>query len=173
MVAELKQHIDDLDPHVRLAEIVREELKRANGMAVDAAPHIAEAVRADGDLFRVVADPLIDAACYEMAAQQVRRERKSVWTPPRTVSDEDQKARVTALSNNTLLNFPLPGGVRLGAASREQLLAAAGFYARQASDMAWKSRWLDLVAKRVPKTKCVADVLTDADLRAMQEKANA
>lgn len=173
MVAELKQHFDDIDHRARLMEIVREELKRADGMAVDAAPRIADIVRGDAALFRVVADPLIDAACYEMAAQQVRQTRKVVWTPPRTVSADDQRARVVRLSDSNLLNFPLPGGLRLGAASRDELREAAGFYARQASDMAWKSRWLDLVQKRVPKTKCVADVLTDADLRDLQEKANA
>jgi hypothetical protein len=66
------------------------------------------------------------------------------------------------------MDWPLPGGIKLRDATKADLLAASGFYAKQAASMQAISIWLGKVAEKV-KTKTVGQTLTDEQLRKLRD----
>lgn len=153
-----------------IAAAAAEALAAADGDAAKATKLMAEAVRADGDLRDALTEPLINGACYDAIRKQCQAQRRHIWTAPNyTTSGNGQ--RVGALAAGNLLMFPLPGGMRLGEATRVEIADAAGFYQRQADDMALKGRWLTLVAQSVPYGKKVAEVLTNERLSDLRDEA--
>lgn len=159
-----------------VAEAARKALADANGDVREATRAMEAAVRGNRRLRDDLTDPLIANACYSAVTAQCRVERRKVWSPPaeKLVASRVTGAhRVVQLATGTLLMFPLPGGKKLGEATRDEISEAAEFFGKQASDMDHKARWLRLVAQSVPGDKTAADVLTDRRLRELQEAARA
>lgn len=158
---------------VSISEIARKALGDAGGDVTNAAKMFEEAVRQSRTLRDQLTEPLISEACRAAVRGEVRQERRTVWTPPPAQKPDAkvQADRVVHLAAGTLAMFPLPGGKRLGEATREEIATAADFYGRQAADMGAKARWLRLIAQSVPDGKRVGDVLTDKRLRELQEEA--
>ena len=109
--------------------------------------------------------------CVESTSAVLRSERLSKWLPPNY--DAGGKGdRVAALAEGNaamLMDFPLPGGKRLGEATADEVRTAAEFYSKQAGNMAHKARWLSMIAARV-KDKTVKDALTEKKLRELQKE---
>ena len=165
------------DPDL-VAEAARRALDDAKGDAREATRMLVEAVRQSRRLRDALLDPLISNACYDAVRMQIHVDRRQAWRPPAeklvpSRSGVTGSYRVVQLAAGTLLMFPLPGGKKLGDATRSELAAAADFYANQSADMGHKSRWLRLVAQSVPEDKTVSDVMTDARLRELQEASRA
>jgi hypothetical protein len=157
-----------------VAEAAKTAYLKADGDVREAVRILETAVRQERDLRDALTDPLISQACYDAVRKQCHVQRRRVWAPPaeKLVKSKVTGAhRVVQLAAGTLLMFPLPGGKRLGEASREEIASAAEFYERQAGDMATKGRWLRLIAQSVPGDQTVGDVLTDERLRELQEEA--
>lgn len=169
MAASAKPNEKDL-----VAEAARAALDAASGDVREATRAMETKVRQDRRLRDDLTDPLIANACYAAVTAQCRVERRKVWSPPaeKLVASRVTGAhRVVQLATGTLLMFPLPGGKKLGEATRDEIGIAASFYDAQATDMGTKARWLRLVAQSVPGDKTAADVLTDKRLRELQEAA--
>jgi len=165
-----------LDTRDLVAEAARAAFDAADGDIRVATAKMEQAVRGNRHLRDALTEPLISNACYTAVSAQCRSERKRVWTPPArterfTPSKVSGAFRVTQLAAGTLLMFPLPGGKKLGEATREEISEAASFYEAQAGDMATKARWLRLVAQSMPTTAKACDVLSDDRLRELQEAA--
>ena len=157
-----------------VAEAAKAALSAANGDVREATRAMENAVRSNRKLRDELTDPLLSNACYTAVSAQCRVERRKVWTPPaeKLVANRTTGShRVVQLAAGTLLMFPLPGGKKLGEATREEIAEAAQFYDAQATDMSVKARWLRLVAQSVPGNKTAGDVLTDKRLRELQEAA--
>jgi hypothetical protein len=157
----------------RVQEAVQEVLTAAENDVVKATALLQARVMEDRDLYREIMDPLVRTACYDLLRRLQKSERRIIWQSDFS-KPEDHRSRVIALAGGTLsslLNFPLPSGLRLGDATRQDVLSAAAFYAKQANDMAVKSCWLELVAKRVKEGTIVRDVLDDRALIALKKKA--
>ncbi|HEX2554249.1 MAG TPA: hypothetical protein VHL98_11135 [Microvirga sp.] len=157
-----------------VAEAARLAWQDSEGNVKVATAMLEEAVRRSRSLRDALTEPFIAQACYDAIRGQVRTERKTVWSPPpaKRVADAAAGAeRVVQLASGTLLMFPLPGGKRLGEATREDITEAAEFYSRQAGDMAVKARWLQLIGQSVPPNRKVQEILTDERLRELQEAA--
>ena len=154
-----------------VSQAARRALDEADGDPTRAAEILEERVRADQDLWRRLTDQLIRAACTSYVRSEVAAERRRIWrnraANPRNVI-MDGKRRMERLAQENLMLFPLPGGMRLGEARRDEVSAAAGFYAGMTRDMAWKQRWLSLVAQSLPDDKAVGEVLTEERLRELQ-----
>src|SRR5690625_4650533 len=100
----------------------------------DAAKLLEKWAHQDAELKAALLEPLLKQACYQAVTRACRVYRRKVWTAPNyTKSGNGQ--RVVALANS-LMDFPLPGGVRLRDATKKQIEEAAGFYGRQARQMA-------------------------------------
>lgn len=158
-----------------IAEAAKAAMGKAKGDVQQAARLLEAAVRSDQALRDALTDPLLSGACYDAVRQHSIQARKKAWRQPVQTaapkSNVDQSARVVQLAKGTLLMFPLPGGKALGNAGRDELRAAEQFYGSQSADMAWKARWLQLVAQSLPKGKAVSDVFTEKRLRELQEAA--
>jgi hypothetical protein len=153
-----------------IALVAREALDIAGGNALKATELMVERVESDGRLYRLLMDPLVRLACYNVVSQQIRSKRKAVYKTKQP-SKKKAKASVAALAAGNLLDFPLPGGLRLGEATRNDVAAAQAFYASQASDMGHKARWLGMVLHALPKGKKVKDAITPAKLEAFKVEA--
>lgn len=156
-----------------VAEAALAALEANAGDQVKAARALEEKVRKDSALRKHLLEPLITYACHQAVGIQIRQHRGRVWNGPRAVPKGagDRAGRLEALAVEMLSSFPLPGGLPLAEATREDLAAAADFYAKQATDMAHKGRWLQLIGQSVPDGKRVRDVLTEDRLRELKKEA--
>lgn len=152
-----------------LASVARDALESADGDVQKGVKIMAARVRKNRALFMLLMDPLTDSACYSEIRGICKTDRREIWTAP-NYSKSGNGARVKELAAGNLLMFQLPGGKLLGDARREEVEKAAHFYGEQADDMGHKARWLRNIAERVTGDKLVRQVLSDAQLRAMQAK---
>lgn len=146
-----------------------EALVGADGDVKAATAVLLKKVRQSRQLRDALTEPLLEQACYNAITAQCRRQRRQIWTPPNYEAGGNGD-RVIALARS-LLDFPLPGGRRLGEATRDEVVDAARFYAAQADDMTHKARWLARVAEALSDAQCVADALDEARLAELQKEA--
>lgn len=160
-------------PASTIAKIAKDSLDATGGGDVQAATkHMAARIRADRALRDALTDPLIDVACYDAVSGVIRKERRVVWMAPEVTSDTG--ARIIQLASGnaaSLMDFPLPGGKKLGDATRAEVSAAAEFYRRQAVDMSSKAVWLRFVAQSVPENQRVSEAMTSERLIELRDRA--
>ncbi|MGF3026945.1 hypothetical protein ACQVP2_29525 [Methylobacterium aquaticum] len=173
------------DPAERIAEAARAAYEDAGGDMREAARRLEGNVRRSRALRDELTDPLISAACWDAIRQQCRSNRSRIWhtpvsvapsrpqLPAQTSAPKADAARVIQLAAGNLMLFPLPGGRPLGQATRQEIAAAAEFYATQAADMGVKARWLALVAEAVPEGRQAGQVLNETRLRELRGLADA
>lgn len=164
---DIQDHPDTVSTCARLA------LAEADGDVAEATKLLITRVRNDKELRRELLEPLIEYACHQAVARELRSGRSGIWRPvsPERLAGMSDAERVKALAAGNLLMFPLPGGKRLGDASRDDISQASRFYEKQAGDMAHKARWLQLIAQSVPPGKTVRGTITEDRLRELQEEA--
>src|SRR5215813_7408022 len=125
-------------------QVAREELQRSDGDVQQAIATMVDRINGDSRLYHLLMDPLVQAACYEIVSRVRRNQRSAIWNTPQPSTEETRRG-VRALAAGTrtsLFSFPLPGGQRLGDATRDEVESAASFYINQANDMSVKGRWL-------------------------------
>lgn len=157
-----------------ISEAAKLALDLAKGDVQRATKAFEQTVRSNRGLRDQLLEPLIASACYDAIRKVSITERRTAWKPPTeklVPGKVTGSARVVQLAAGNLLMFPLPGGKKLGEATRKDISAAAEFYSKQAGDMGHKARWLQLIAQSVPNNKTVNDVLTDKRLRELQREA--
>ncbi len=157
-----------------VADAARKALAEADGDVRVATKALERAVRGNRALRDALLEPLVATACYSAVTAACRQERRKVWTPPtdKLVRSRVHGAyRIVQMAAGNLLAFPLPGGMKLAEATREEVAEATRFYDAQSVDMSWKARWLRLVAQSIPTGKRVGDVLTDKRLGELQAEA--
>lgn len=79
--------------------------------------------------------------------------------------------RLRAAIANSIFDFPLPGGKRLGDAYASEIVVGAEAYEATAGDALLKARWLRLVAERLPADKTAEAVLPLAEVERLFEEA--
>lgn len=155
---------EDIESHFRLA--VREAAEDADDLN-EAVDRLLDTARRRPDIYALLMSPHEQTAARQVLGGFFRQERRAIWARP-----VGPDARVAVLANAVgaaLMDFRLPGGLPLAQASSEEVREAAGFYARQAADMAWKGAWLDRIAASLPDGKTVSEEFTEAQLAAMRE----
>ncbi len=152
-------------------------LAASDGGTQEATDRLMRIVQEDDALFRLVMMPMLREACRSLVGLVSRAHRKAVWTGAESAVHHNPKpGKSIALSLVSatvrgLMDFPLPGGKRLGDASKGEVEAAQWSYRTQADDMNIKARWLQMIASRLHPNDVVSKVLTEADLEAMRTKA--
>lgn len=157
-----------------LHDEARDFLVAAKGDVALATKRMAQKALDDHAYLRRFLTETVRAGCAEAIAKAQREQRGRLWnaTAP---NPERARAQVIALAAGTirsLMDFPLPGGLRLGDAGRDDVQVAAVFYGKQAKDMAGKSRWLHLIAQSLPPQKKVAEVLSLKRLEELREEVS-
>lgn len=156
---------------VSARDVARECLAEA-GSQREAVEMLVARMSVDAALRSEVMTPWEPRAAEALVRAVQTKSRAALWLRP--VAPDDRIAALRNAAQTMLMDFPLPGGKRLGDATAEDLLAAGGFYSRQAGDMAHKARWLGAVRDRMGDAATVASALDEAALRALQgDTANA
>ncbi len=150
-------------------QIAKECLTAANGDVQLATMHMVQRCQSDDALREAVISTLLRQACYQAVTAVNRAERKTIWQQSEQVARANA-ARVGILAQSNLLAFPLPGGMMLADATRDDVEAAAYGFRDQADDMHAKAAWLFAVKEEVPDGKLVRDVLSEARLQELREQ---
>lgn len=159
------------DPHTDIvADAALAALEKSGGNQMEAAKALAARAKRVPEIKAALLEPLLEYACAQAVGVQIRRFRERVWNPPEAPAN-DRSAALQLMAAEMLSNFPLPGGMMLGDATRADIAKAAHFYETQAKDMAHKGRWLQLVGQGLPDGKRVRDVLSEDRLHELKNKA--
>ena len=130
---------------------------------------LLEMAERDPDLMSAIIDPWKLRAAEDAVGLAMKGVRRRTWESTQRQIDPGRIAALIQSNREMLLDFPLPGGLALRNATKDDVTAASLFYSTQASDMSHKARWLELIAKKVPKGKTVADALNNDALAKLQE----
>lgn len=151
-----------------LCSLARETLLAHDGDTAAATDALTARLQSNKPLLRSILASVIADAVNVRVEMEMRANRKAI------IATADRRNNVVALATgiaNSLLDFPLANGVKLRAATRDEVFEQAGRYGTQARDMTRKAKWLSAIADRVPEGKVVGDVITDADAKALWEGA--
>lgn len=152
---------------IKISDIAAAAIEKAHGDTIKAAAIMEREVSANEAKYRALMDPLLAAACYSAVSSVQRCNRAEIWTAPNYTAGGNG-SRVHALASGNLLLFPLPGGKALGEATKDEVIEAADFYGKQATDMTVKARWLSRIGEKLTGKKTVAKVFTEESLRQLQ-----
>ena len=164
-----------------LGELAREFLEDAGGHTLPAVERLQALIATDDALRLSIAEAAIAEYAARRVAAVMMADRASVWAAAerRTAGLPTRpKTSIAALGNGireSLLNFPLAGGLKLRDATRAEVSTQAQMYAAHGADMLHKARWLEMIAARLPDDAArVGDVLTSGEVETLQaETANA
>ena len=139
----------------------------------DGAKRLLAMTRDDAELKAALMGPYEMSAAMDAVTLASRAYRKTIWTAPSRAerSEQAEQTFVLAESNLEMLDFPLPGGKPLRLASKADVKAAAYFYSTQATDMAYKGRWLVKIAGKMKFGQTVGEALDNEALKKMQKDA--
>lgn len=152
-------------------DIAREFLVDAGGLTSVAIERLQRLIQEDEVLRVSIAADAIMAFAAMNVQKEMRADRAAIWANASKPGDTTKpKTSIAALANglrDSLMNFPLSGGIRLKDATREQVEDQARLYAAASRDMGLKARWLTAIAQRVQPGQRVAEVLSEADVTAL------
>lgn len=147
-------------------EYAQDAMTQADGDVLEATAALEEMARDDMSVWQVLTENLLKSACYDACRGICRSERRVIWHT--TGSDKGGNGERVKSHAATLMDFPLPGGKRLRDATKDDLIEAAGFYDRQAAQMASVAEWLTGIARKV-RGKTVGESMTEDQLRSMKD----
>lgn len=177
MAAVEAEEIKDDPKVVTIYAIASDCLKETDGDVVKASALMVEMLRSDAGLLVSVVDHAIGLAIKTVFNQKIRNRREAVWSgrPPSGGSSAvDTPSTVVALARGiarSLYDFPLAGGVYLGDATGEQVLAQVHAYRAQVDDLSIKRKFLSAVAEKLAPFQIVRKVLSEEDLIRLKSEA--
>ncbi len=182
--------LDTIDtPRTRLANMVERAIEDRS--YDEAVTWLLDALKSDREAYDEMMRPYEPRAARELVTSAVHIRRSRIWNSASNgVSRGDKGAsRETAIgfthpgnNRNTvaalsagvirsgLMDFRLHDGTKIADADREKLLQAAEVWGKQASDMAWESRWMMRVASKMKANATVGAALTEDALAALKEE---
>lgn len=162
-VLPIRSNTDELS----VRDVAAESMDKAGGDIQEATSIMERWVCGDKRLFNELMTPLVREACYNALRKTVQEERRNVWTAPNyTKAGNGGRLVSTAM---TLLDFRLPHNLKvLREAGKDDLIAGADWYEKQAGNMQHKARWLRAIAEKVG-SKAVGEKFSAESLAKIQE----
>lgn len=162
-----------------IAEFCREAFERTGDMD-KTTDLLAEAVRTDPQFVANKLPAILRKWCAAQVSMHViTLNRAAIFrpysdNPPAAANNgaERDGARLRAVIDNHLMNYPLPGGKRLRDATGSEARAAATMYLDKSRDMGRKGQWLARVADKVGENSIVGKVLSESDLARLAEESD-
>jgi hypothetical protein len=127
----------------------------------------------DSELRDAILAPLIDGAIWDLIRAAAHRTRSAWVQTDEAIAGATNAAIRLRAAAASLYEWPLPGGMQLGKASREQVAEGAALYEQNASRNAARAKWLRAIEKKVKPGKSVAQSLSVAQLAKMRKEHNA
>jgi hypothetical protein len=158
-----------LIPELSVSNLAEQALEACGGEVAKAAKYLENQARQNTSIWIEVTKHLISKGCYDAIRQQCHAERRKIWYSPNYSSGGNGDRVVTHA--NSLMDWPLPGGMKLRYATKEDLWKAASFYQKQADQMATVATWLTNIMNKVGR-KTVGESLTEKQLINLREGVN-
>ncbi len=159
---------------LRIIHIARSCLAAA-GNDVEEAVSVMVEMLSDDETLQAVVDDAVQMVAVTAVGAAMRRERAQIVRAAMRPALPDGRSRAAAFVSSvsmSMLDFPLAGGQRLGAAVRSDVERQAALYEEHASDMSHKARWLRRIAERMPEGRAVGDVLDEMTVAALFREAS-
>lgn len=157
-------------------QVAREALEEADGDIQAGTDNLVAKVLASQDYRVRFFGKLVRDACYSAISDLVRDERSEIWQAEQPKRKLLHRGMVEALARGvakTLFDFPLPGGQRLGDATRLQVGDAASSFEDQARTPAREARFLRAVYALLPDDKATVRKAIKLDkLKQLREEAS-
>lgn len=151
-------------------DLALDSLEAEGGDVKAAAKRLADRLIADAELLNSVLVDVVEMAVSKAVDSKNTHLRSKIWR-----QSNNGPAQIVALANgifNSLYDFPLAGGVKLGDATKDQVMAQANSYGTVIQDISVKRRFMLAVAEKLtgPAVK-VRDVLSEDELRTLKSGA--
>jgi hypothetical protein len=163
--------IDAADDDITLYDIAREMADQysTNETLVEA---MVYRIENDADLAVALYDKIVRSACREAVRSVQGHDRKDARASLEVVQpDQGEQGEALRRTLGDIMAFRINNGLALAEATKDDCLTAAERYAGQGNTLLHNSRWLMLIAKKLPKDKRVKDVFDDDQLRDLWKKA--
>ena len=154
-----------MHPAKSFRNYAKEAMQKADGNVAEASKILEKTCRQNTEAWLSVTEPVLSSACYNAVRGICQEERRAIWYSP-NYSAGGNGDRVVNHAKS-LMDWPLPGGMRLRDAKANDLIAAAEFYRKQAQQMFDVAGFLEKIAEKVGRKK-VENALTEAELIAMR-----
>lgn len=154
---------------VSLYSLAQQALNITGGMVNPACDLLLEQITNDETLLRGIISQVLQIASQQTVYRQNGNKRFQVMKAATAAG----KGAVIALGKGvsaSFLDMPLGDGTLLRNATREQIIEQADRYKNLSDNMGHKSRWLKLLADRVPPNAVCGDVIDDDTAAKLFEK---
>lgn len=159
------------EPSIGLTKLAQDALQECNGDRVAALQLLRGWINNDRQLYDHLIEPMIDDACAEALRKVDKNNRSALRAIVRTPNPDRGAAGIIALVAQTLHEFPLPGGKRLGDATPADVLDAVCYYREREGFMRREARWYELIHEAMQGGSCVEKVLSHDALARLRKRA--
>jgi hypothetical protein len=160
---------EKIEATASIYDLALECLEAEGGDVREAAKRLGVRLMEDEHLRASVLEDLVQIAVSRAVDSKTSDARRRIWR-----QSADGPAQVVALANgifNSLYDFPLAGGVKLGDATKDQVLAQANAYGTVIADIQVKRRFMQAIAGKLKVGDRVRDVMTEDQLRSLKSEA--
>jgi hypothetical protein len=152
-----------------LRELAKQAWSEHEGDIDAAIKTVLDALNGDARLRAEVTTPLLNMAVRQEIQNAMRLTRKEFW--PETKPRVDTYGALLRTVERELMDYPLPNGMLLRVAKREDVSSAAGQLIEVGKTSLRRGRWLSYVAAELKDGRAtVEQQLTNADLRRLQRR---
>jgi len=159
MVAVLKK----LQAQVTIAELASICIEDSDGDWSAAADLMEARVRDDRSLRDELTDPLISSAVWAAIRGASRKTRTAFHRAPNKAPSNDGIKAVA----KSWYDYPIYGGVRLGDATKDEILAAVDGYRVQEESNRARREFMERIASKLKASKKVRECLTEQQIEAL------
>jgi hypothetical protein len=163
---------EQIEKTIDIVETAGELLDKHNGSREKAARDLGELVRSNDPAFRALMMPLVDGAVWDCVRRADARERRRL----QAVGNHKPSSGATTPRNGNAglkkiaddwLRYPIYGGIRLGDATKADLINARDGYAALEQGNRRGREVMERIIPKVPKDKKVREVLKSEQIAAL------
>ena len=131
---------------------------------------LLEKVRKDNYLYDELLGPYEHRAAQELVLLKTQDIRSKIWDSKQNQQSNARVKHLAEVHSILLMDFPLPGGVRLGEATKGQVTEASEYYIRRGKNMLWKGKFLERVAKPMQNNESVKSRFDEKKLQKLHKQ---
>lgn len=166
---------NDVSPKVMLDHITRECMDKAGGDPRKAAKLVRKEVDKNPDVRDFLVDKLIDEAIWQQVTRVMRQIRSTYFRTAheKSVARSDKRrapvSGITSVSEHNWFDYRLATGLKLGDATKEEVIRQIDLHTANATGNARRAAFLSMVAERLTDDRKVRHVLTNEEIQQMAD----